>query len=327
MEIQGRKVRGLAGMSYYDLAAELEAGGRFVVFQYAISLVLVSFRRTTAIHFVRAGRSAAVRGSGPTLLTLLLGWWGIPWGPIYTIGSVYRNLRGGIDVTDELRPHLGDLLAQLPAPVAAEGEEGAAGETTSQLAGDMLTAWLRAPDSVPEMETVSPSLAAALGSSVPAFTFDAFEHREPRAGWSPRRLDFAERLGGWIGLHLPEGWEPHLLPEGVAGAVIDDAGTTRQSLGHLPLDGWAARMPDWLERSRFEGWSFSRLAAGYDRWILVAAADGEAPRWVWGIFTAPGGNVLILKGDAPDASTLRTQLESFATCHPWGFWSGTGPTA
>lgn len=30
-----------------------------------------------------------------TLSTLLLGWWGIPFGPIYTVMSVYRNLRGG----------------------------------------------------------------------------------------------------------------------------------------------------------------------------------------------------------------------------------------
>jgi len=37
-----------------------------------------------------------------TILTMLLGWWGIPWGPIYTIGSIFRNLSGGVDVTQEV---------------------------------------------------------------------------------------------------------------------------------------------------------------------------------------------------------------------------------
>jgi hypothetical protein len=28
--------------------------------------------------------------------TLLLGWWGIPWGPIYTVQAIARNFRGGV---------------------------------------------------------------------------------------------------------------------------------------------------------------------------------------------------------------------------------------
>jgi hypothetical protein len=28
--------------------------------------------------------------------TLLLGWWGIPWGPVYTVQAIARNFRGGV---------------------------------------------------------------------------------------------------------------------------------------------------------------------------------------------------------------------------------------
>lgn len=35
-----------------------------------------------------------------TFLSLVVGWWGIPWGPIYTIASVAKNFAGGGDVTD-----------------------------------------------------------------------------------------------------------------------------------------------------------------------------------------------------------------------------------
>ncbi len=30
-----------------------------------------------------------------SLLSLLFGWWGIPWGPIYTVQSIIQNFRGG----------------------------------------------------------------------------------------------------------------------------------------------------------------------------------------------------------------------------------------
>jgi hypothetical protein len=36
------------------------------------------------------------------LITLGLGWWGIPWGPIYSIGSLFSNLTGGKDMTKEV---------------------------------------------------------------------------------------------------------------------------------------------------------------------------------------------------------------------------------
>ena len=47
------------------------------------------------------------RGLPWTLLTLLAGWWGIPWGPIYTIQSLVVNLKGGKDVTASLAAQLG----------------------------------------------------------------------------------------------------------------------------------------------------------------------------------------------------------------------------
>ena len=41
-------------------------------------------------------------GSATFLASLWIGWWGIPWGPIYTIGAVVTNLGGGKDVTQDV---------------------------------------------------------------------------------------------------------------------------------------------------------------------------------------------------------------------------------
>ncbi|HNK20303.1 MAG TPA: hypothetical protein PLG92_18210 [Piscinibacter sp.] len=108
-------IKGIENLSNEQLDAELQRGGRFVVFQYCISLVLMSFKRSSSVHFVRAGESTLGKAAPWCALSLLLGWWGIPWGPIWTIGTVGRNLAGGTDVTAEVLGHAG---RQAPIPQA-----------------------------------------------------------------------------------------------------------------------------------------------------------------------------------------------------------------
>lgn len=95
-------IKGIEGMTAEQLNLELSAGARFVVFQYCISVIVVSFKRGSTIHFIRAGESAFGKGVLFSLCSLLLGWWGIPWGPIWTISTIFRNSRGGLDVTNEV---------------------------------------------------------------------------------------------------------------------------------------------------------------------------------------------------------------------------------
>lgn len=95
-------IRGTEGLSEAEVLAEIDRGGRFVVYQYCFSVLVMTFRRSTAVRFVKAGRSRLVPGLGWTCLTLVAGWWGIPWGPIYSVQSLYTNLSGGRDVTDAI---------------------------------------------------------------------------------------------------------------------------------------------------------------------------------------------------------------------------------
>ena len=93
---------GIEGMSGEQVALEVRRGGRFVVFPFCVSVIVVTFRRSSEVHFVRAGQSTLSLGIPYTLLTLFLGWWGIPWGPIYSIQCLVTNLGGGKDVTQEV---------------------------------------------------------------------------------------------------------------------------------------------------------------------------------------------------------------------------------
>ncbi|HZU30373.1 MAG TPA: hypothetical protein VFB79_04615 [Candidatus Angelobacter sp.] len=95
------KIVGIHGMSQQEVVSELERGGRFIQYQWCFSVIAMTFKRGTNIYFIRAGESAVAKGLPWTILALMLGWWGIPWGPIWTVQSMWTNLRGGHDLSAE----------------------------------------------------------------------------------------------------------------------------------------------------------------------------------------------------------------------------------
>jgi hypothetical protein len=107
------EIVGIEGLSAQELNIELQQGAKFVFFQYCISIIFMTFKRPSSIYFVRAGESKISKGLGFSLISFFLGWWGIPWGPVYTIGSLITNFRGGKDVTQEVIAGLKQPSAQL----------------------------------------------------------------------------------------------------------------------------------------------------------------------------------------------------------------------
>lgn len=96
------EIKNIEGLSTDEINRELERGGKFVIFQYCFSIIVMTFKRSSDIYFIRAGESTFKYHIGFTLVTLLFGWWGIPWGPIYSIGAIFSNFRGGKNITQEL---------------------------------------------------------------------------------------------------------------------------------------------------------------------------------------------------------------------------------
>lgn len=100
-------IKGIDGMSVGELQDQIRQGGKFVIYSYCISILVMTFKRSSDIHFLRSGDSAVLAGLPYTLLSLFLGWWGIPWGFIYTPMALVQNLGGGKDVTVEVMQSLG----------------------------------------------------------------------------------------------------------------------------------------------------------------------------------------------------------------------------
>ena len=75
-------------------------------FQLAISALVISLK--TPSRFYVVGEEETVLPSlAFTASSLIVGWWGLPHGPIYTIQAVSSNLRGGE------RRQVGDLIDEL----------------------------------------------------------------------------------------------------------------------------------------------------------------------------------------------------------------------
>ncbi|MBX9581739.1 MAG: hypothetical protein K2X87_15660 [Gemmataceae bacterium] len=85
-----------------EVARRLRAGWQCVRFEHCLSFLLATVRRQSGIHLTRDWRSRCLRGFGYTAAAVVLGPWGIPWGPVWTLRAFWTNLTGGVDVTAEV---------------------------------------------------------------------------------------------------------------------------------------------------------------------------------------------------------------------------------
>lgn len=92
-----------AGLPHPDeLRARIRAGQRCVRFESCISVLVATVRRQSPVYLTKSRLERYFRGLGYSVLALLFGPWGVPWGFIWTARAVWVNLTGGIDVTDEV---------------------------------------------------------------------------------------------------------------------------------------------------------------------------------------------------------------------------------
>jgi len=95
-------INGIEGLTVAQVEDEVRRGAKFVFFTYAMSFLVVTLKRSSDVHFIRAGEGTFGKSLPYTLLSLILGWWGFPWGLIYTPMAIIQNLGGGTDVTAQI---------------------------------------------------------------------------------------------------------------------------------------------------------------------------------------------------------------------------------
>src|SRR6187549_1510293 len=100
------KIKNTEGLSVSQIRDLVQQGGKFVIFPYTISFLIMTLRRSSDIYFIRSDENTFKYSYGYVLLNLIVGWWGIPWGPIYTIGALYNHITGGKDFTEAVLSEL-----------------------------------------------------------------------------------------------------------------------------------------------------------------------------------------------------------------------------
>jgi hypothetical protein len=97
---------GLEKWTPAQVESAVAAGGRLIFYEYCVSLVAITLRRASRIHVVGPSDHGFVRGLPYALLSLVFGWWGLPWGLIYTPIVIFTDLTGGCEVTAEVLSRL-----------------------------------------------------------------------------------------------------------------------------------------------------------------------------------------------------------------------------
>lgn len=80
------------GWEYYGMKITPET--EIAQYHLTISVIFQSIKIASRFYIIGSENTRLVNGMY-SFATLLLGWWGIPWGPIYTIQALGSNLRGG----------------------------------------------------------------------------------------------------------------------------------------------------------------------------------------------------------------------------------------
>jgi hypothetical protein len=111
-----------------EIRTRIARGARLVRFEFCVSFLVFTVRRQSPIFITESWQGRYIRGLGYSLLALLLGPWGIPWGPIWSTWAVWVNLTGGVDETDTVLALLDGRTQPVPS---SENAVPAIGNPTS----------------------------------------------------------------------------------------------------------------------------------------------------------------------------------------------------
>lgn len=100
--------------NYKDNSITMES--KVAHFNTVISLVIYSFKVSSRYYLI--GTERRILGAIVFIIaTFFLGWWAVPWGPIWTVQEIFRSLMGGHWIT------VGELMDVLDAQEAEALEE------------------------------------------------------------------------------------------------------------------------------------------------------------------------------------------------------------
>jgi len=89
--------------TFEEVMSAKSNGGTFVTYQWIIPTpIFFPVRRLSKVYFIPRDMDKSTYAQKFNILSLLIGWWGLPWGPVAVYKSIVLNNTGGVDVTDDV---------------------------------------------------------------------------------------------------------------------------------------------------------------------------------------------------------------------------------
>lgn len=84
-----------------EIRAAVVAGARLVRFEICLSFLFITIRRQSPLYLTESWQDRYLRGFCYSILALVFGLWGVPWGLFWTSRAIWVNLTGGGDETEQ----------------------------------------------------------------------------------------------------------------------------------------------------------------------------------------------------------------------------------
>ena len=102
MDQFGYKLKVPDDLTLESLKACVENGYRFLVFRYDIGIGVTSFQRFSSAILVAPNERLEPYYRPYNLITMLIGWFCFPLGPVTAIKTIIFNANGGVDLTGDI---------------------------------------------------------------------------------------------------------------------------------------------------------------------------------------------------------------------------------
>lgn len=87
----------------HPLVTEVMQGKRYVTYPFVFSILILSFQRSVGgVRVVETGKWPVGPLFGAAVVTILFGWWGFPWGLLWTPLALFHLWNGGRDSTRDI---------------------------------------------------------------------------------------------------------------------------------------------------------------------------------------------------------------------------------
>jgi hypothetical protein len=116
------QLRGTRQLCDEELRARIAAGARCVRFEYCFSLLFFTVRRQSPVHLTDSWQQRYLWGLWYSVLALLLGLWGVPWGLLWVPWAIWVNITGGADCTDAILRWLDTPRGSVAQSTPQQGE-------------------------------------------------------------------------------------------------------------------------------------------------------------------------------------------------------------